>query len=94
MSRIRLFWDFFGPSAPRTAEHLQHLDEFLARELRHGLRDRHQLVGLRANAAYCVAPLEASEGLQRAPDRAAASPSRERRTLSYGNSRTTLQLAP
>jgi len=36
---IRLHWDFFGPDAPKTAEHfLKHLDQFCAREKITGYR--------------------------------------------------------
>lgn len=36
---IRLHWDFFGPDAPKTAEHfLKHLDQFCAREAITGYR--------------------------------------------------------
>jgi uncharacterized protein len=67
MSRIRLFWDFFGPSATRTAEHFRkHLDEFLLANSVADCETGTSSSGPGHDAAYCVAPLETSEGLQRA----------------------------
>lgn len=67
MSRVRLFWDFFGPTAARTAEHFRkHLDEFLLKNAVGGCETGTSSAGPGHEAAFCVAPLEASEGLSRA----------------------------
>lgn len=67
MTRVRLFWDFFGPTAARTAEHFRkHLDEFLVKNSVTGCETGTSSSGAGHEAAFCVAPLETSEGLERA----------------------------
>lgn len=61
------YWDFFGPAAQGTAEHfLRHLDEFLARESVAGCRTGCNSQGAGHHAAYCAAPPEAGEVIERA----------------------------
>lgn len=67
MKRVRLYWDFFGPAAPKTAEHFRkHLDEFLAKNAVEGCETGTSSAGPGHQAAFCVAPPEASDGLERA----------------------------
>ncbi len=55
----RYFWDFFGPQAPRTAEHFKrHLDQFLEQNACPGETsleskgDGHCAVGCRVESAW------------------------------------------
>ncbi len=67
MSRVRLFWDFFGPTASKTAEHFRrHLEEFLLKNSVAGCETGTCSSGPGHEAAFCVAPLETSPGLERA----------------------------
>ncbi len=57
MPLLRFHWDFFGPDAPRTAEHfLHHVDEFCAREGIQG--QRHWVTTF---PVRCTATLECDE---------------------------------
>lgn len=61
------FWDFFGPSAPGTAEHFRkHLNDFLARHALTGCEVGLTSAGPGHQAAYCVAPPEAQPLIERA----------------------------
>lgn len=62
----RYFWDFFGPHSEGTARHFhEHLDEFLAREKLAGCTTG-VVAEDRSFAAFCDAPDEHHDVIQRA----------------------------
>lgn len=61
------YWDFAGPTAEGTARHFRvHLDEFLAREGLGGCETGVESQGPGHAAAFCRAPDEHGEAIQRA----------------------------
>jgi uncharacterized protein len=69
----RLYWDFFGPHAERTAAHFkQHLDEFLARNALNGCVTGTESERPGHFAAFCRTPPAVEAALIRAlrPQRA------------------------
>jgi uncharacterized protein len=67
MAATTFFWDFFGSRAEGTARHFrQHLDEFLHREAVAGCTTGVEELRPAHWAAWCRAPEEATEAVQRA----------------------------
>ena len=61
------YWDFFGPNAERTASHFEeHLKQFLATNALAGCETGLESAGAGHFAAFCVAPVEAGQGIERA----------------------------
>jgi hypothetical protein len=61
------YWDFFGPNAEQTARHFdEHLRQFLAKNAIAGCETGLESAGAGHFAAFCVAPVEAGQGIERA----------------------------
>lgn len=61
------YWDFFGPYAERTARHFDvHLQQFLEKNAVAGCQTGVESAGAGHFAAFCVAPLEVADGVERA----------------------------
>ena len=67
VSTSTYYWDFFGPNAEQTARHFdQHLQQFLAKNAIGGCETGLESAGAGHFAAFCVAPVEAGQSIERA----------------------------